>query len=91
LGHLNYPACRALYRSGQLEGKTVKLTATELVADPPICDACAQGKLTRDHFPSSDSRASEPLALVHSDLWGPAPVSTFKSSMRYLITFLDDH
>ncbi|KAF9017828.1 hypothetical protein BDZ89DRAFT_898940, partial [Hymenopellis radicata] len=84
LGHLNYDACRHLYRSGQLDGRTVKLTNEELAAEPPVCDACAQGKLTRAHFPESDSNASEPLDLVHSDLWGKAPVRTIQGHHYYV-------
>lgn len=40
-------------------------------------------------FPSSPSRATQPLELVHSDLHGPLPVAT-REGYRYWITFIDD-
>ena len=37
----------------------------------------------------SSKHATEPLQLVYSDLWGPAPV-TAHDGARYLISFTDD-
>ena len=41
-------------------------------------------------FTLSESRASQPFALVHSDLWGPAPV-VGANGARYFVLFVDDH
>src|ERR1700728_517534 len=55
-----------------------------------MCAACAKGKATRASFPASKSRhADKVLGLVHSDLWGPAPVQTITST-HYVITFTDN-
>lgn len=88
LGHLNYDSIRSSYRKGMIRG--VKLTKKELEFIPPLCAACAKGKATRASFPKSKSgRAKNMLDLVHSDLWGPAPVQTIHGT-RYAMTFTDD-
>ena len=89
LGHLNYDSIRTLVRKGLVTG--LKLTKEELNFEPPLCPACAMGKLTRASFPLSEGgRASQLLGLVHSDLWGPAPVQTMSGS-RYLMTIIDNY
>ena len=88
LGHLNYSSIRALVRKGLVTG--IVLTKEELNVEPLICASCTLGKMTRASFPLSESgRASQFLALVHSDLWGPAPVQSMSGS-QYMITFTDD-
>jgi transposase InsO family protein len=88
LGHLNYSSIRSLVRKDLVTG--IALTKEELEIEPPVCAACMMGKITRASFPPSESgRASQFLALIHSDLWGPAPVQSISGS-RYMITFTDD-
>ena len=41
-------------------------------------------------FPSSTTRATKPLELIHTDLHGPFKVRTM-SGYRYWITFIDDY
>jgi Integrase core domain len=41
-------------------------------------------------FNSSSSTASQPLELIHSDLWGPAPVLS-KFGFHYYVLFIDDY
>ena len=36
-----------------------------------VCTGCMMGKQHRDAFPNEGKKASESLALVHSDLCGP--------------------
>jgi transposase InsO family protein len=40
-------------------------------------------------FPNSVSITSHPLEIVHSDVWGPAPI-TSNNGTRYYVTFVDD-
>ena len=55
------------------------------------CESCVMGKHPQKPFPSSsEPRASQFLALVHSDVCGPLPVQT-PHGKRYFIIFLDDH
>jgi len=88
LGHLNYQAIKAMVRKGLIKG--IKLSKKELSITPPMCASCAKGKATQASFPASKSgHADKVLGLVHSDLWGPAPVQTITGT-RYVITFTDD-
>src|SRR6202050_3676572 len=88
LGHLNYQAIKAMVRKGLITG--IKLLTKELNITPPICPACALGKATHTSFPPSKSEhANMVLGLVHSDLWGPAPVQTITGTC-YVITPTDD-
>ena len=55
-----------------------------------FCDACQYGKSHALPFPVSSYHAKSPLKLIHSDLWGPAPI-TSSEGFRYYIHFLDDY
>ena len=54
----------------------------------PVCEPCLAGKMHANPFHSSDTRASEVLGLVHSDVHDVGVVSP--SGYRYWITFIDD-
>nr|KYP50444.1 Retrovirus-related Pol polyprotein from transposon TNT 1-94 [Cajanus cajan] len=54
-----------------------------------FCEACQFGKAHNLPFQNSVSCAKEPLDLVHSDVWGPAPISSV-SGFKYYVLFLDD-
>ena len=53
------------------------------------CEGCEKGKSKRLPFPSSKSRASKPLDLVHSDL-DEMPVLSL-GGYKYTATYLDDY
>ena len=56
-----------------------------------FCDICCKGKQL--HLPiskNSDSRATKPLELVHSDLSGPVTL-TAKNGFTYCMNFVDDY
>ena len=56
-----------------------------------VCSSCVLGKHHRDSFDKHASwHASVPLELVHSDLCGPLPSTSF-SSFKYFLTFIDDY
>src|SRR5258708_4673110 len=52
-----------------------------------VCEPCLAGKMHSNPFPSSPSRATQPLELVHMDLHGPLPVAT-REGYRYWMTFI---
>uniref|UniRef100_A0A2N9FMC6 Integrase catalytic domain-containing protein n=1 Tax=Fagus sylvatica TaxID=28930 RepID=A0A2N9FMC6_FAGSY len=52
------------------------------------CTHCVQGKLHQFPFPSSSFTATAPLELVHSDVWGPAPVTSINGT-RFYVSFVD--
>lgn len=55
-----------------------------------FCTACQYGKAHKLPFNNYKSKATEPLELIHSDLWGPAPISS-RQGFKYYINFLDDY
>ena len=55
------------------------------------CESCQFAKHHR--LPSIsrvNKRAASPFELVHSDVWGPCPISS-KSGFKYFVTFVDDY
>ena len=52
------------------------------------CETCVMAKSHRASFPVSDSKATLPFDLIHSDVWGPAKVTS--NGFRWFVTFIDD-
>uniref|UniRef100_A0A0A9YFM0 Retrovirus-related Pol polyprotein from transposon TNT 1-94 n=1 Tax=Lygus hesperus TaxID=30085 RepID=A0A0A9YFM0_LYGHE len=83
LGHLNRVSLNLL-KDGLATGVTFRSVNTQ------ACVACLEGKQTRLPYKKSKSkRAGEVLELLHSDLCGPMPDSSW-SGARYIFTILDD-
>ena len=53
------------------------------------CDACKMGKFHRLHFPVSTTKTKHVLEVLHTDLWGLAPVFSVQG-YRYYVSFVDD-
>jgi transposase InsO family protein len=53
------------------------------------CDTCILAKSHRVSYPSSSNKNGTPFALIHSDVWGPSPISTLHG-IRWFVTFVDD-
>jgi hypothetical protein len=53
------------------------------------CETCILAKSNRVSFPISLNKSVTPFALVHSDVWGPSPITTV-SDIRWFVTFVDD-
>ena len=53
-----------------------------------ICNACQLAKSHQLPYTHSIHRTTMPLELIHSDVWGPAPISV--GGFRYYISFVDD-
>ena len=54
-----------------------------------FCKHCVMGKMTQLPFSSSTSCTKFPLEIVHSDVWGPAPIDSINGH-RYYVIFVDD-
>ena len=54
-----------------------------------VCPGCAEGKLKRGPFPSSQSKASDILQLVHSDTSGMMYVNSLGGYIYYLTFTID--
>ena len=53
------------------------------------CETCELTKSHRIAYLPSLNKSSEPFAVIHSDVWGPAKVPSF-SHARYFVTFIDE-
>ncbi|CAN6568096.1 unnamed protein product [Malus baccata var. baccata] len=53
------------------------------------CEVCILAKSHHVSFPPSMNKRLFPFELVHSNVWGPSPVSTL-SGIKWFVTFVDD-
>jgi len=53
------------------------------------CETCILAKSHRVPFPISLNKSDIPSILIHSDVWGPSPITTV-SGIRWFVTFVDD-
>ena len=81
LGHINEKRMEKLHRDGILHSFDFESFET--------CESCLLGKMTKAPFTGQGERASDLLALVHSDVCGPMS-STARGGFQYFITFTDD-
>src|SRR6266702_4272133 len=86
LGHISADAICSLIRNNAIQG--IQLLDEGF---PIICDSCKYAKLTCKAIRSK--RDAPPAKYfgteVHSDLWGPSPVTSL-GGRRYYVTFTDD-
>ncbi len=45
--------------------------------------------MTQLPFPNACTKSTAPLQLVHSDVWGPTPITSINGT-RYYVSFIDD-
>lgn len=88
LGHMGYTNLSKLLKGNMVDGINLHTKAIE-EAKHKVCEPCALGKQTRNPFPTSVTKTTEPLQLVHMDVCGPMEESLGGS--RYLATLLDDY
>ena len=78
--HINKTRISTLLNSGYLDG-----------FDPNsynVCESCLLGKMPKSPFSGKGERATELLALVHSDICGPMS-SQNRGGYEYFVTFMD--
>ena len=81
LGHINKNRISKLHKEGILDSFDLESFETY--------ESCLLGKMTKSPFPGKGERATELLALVHSDVCGPMRTPT-RGGFYYFITFTDD-
>ena len=85
LGHTNYGYVKQLHSKDMVTG----MKLSNMSKPDPICEPCLAGKMHANPFPTSHTRASKPLELVHVDLKGPIQVKSL-AGYYYWIQFVDD-
>ena len=82
LGHMSEKGMKVLHSKGLLPGMKH--------VDVGFCEDCILGKQRKVSFSTAGREAKkEKLELVHTDLWGPAPVTSLGGASYYM-TFIDD-
>jgi len=66
-GHSNHDYVKQLIATDMVTG----MTLSNKSKPDPICEPCLAGKMHANPFPTSYSRVSQPLELVHIDFKGP--------------------
>ena len=84
LGPPNFDVLRTSFNSGLLGNKAC--SSLDLSFD---CTSCKLGKRKVLPFPHHASRASQCFDIIHSDVWGIAPVVSH-AHYKYFVTFIDD-
>ncbi|XP_038902267.1 probable serine/threonine-protein kinase roco9 [Benincasa hispida] len=83
--HLDHPSLRTL--DFIVKQCNLPIMVNE---DLQFCDSCRYGKTHSLDFPNSNSRVSTLFDLIHTDLWGPAPLLS-TDGYKYYVIFVDDH
>ena len=87
LGHVHKNGISRMAKTSAVKGLRIKPEQS-----PPenLCEGCVTGKMPRAAIPKfSETRASELLQLIHTDLAGPMEIRS-KGGARYFVTFIDD-
>jgi transposase InsO family protein len=82
LGHASYGYLKKLFPS-----------LFDDILDPSSslkCNVCILAKSHQTSYPVNLNKRTKPFELIHSHVWGPAPI-TSQSGIRWFITFIDDY
>ena len=82
LGHLTLPIVQKVVKDFSLPYQLVSNKES-------VCGPCQQGKSHQLPYPKSVSMSSQPLELIFSDVWGPAPDSVGR--YKYYVSFINDY
>jgi hypothetical protein len=84
LGHLNIRSLSIMKNKDMVDGLPV------IKSSLPLCDSCVLGKHPKSPYPTNPAtRATEVLALIHTDLCSPMNTSSLGGTYYFLL-FIDD-
>ena len=81
LGHMGKKAMDILRKKNLLPLMQVQLD---------FCEHCVYGKSTRSPFGTGVHSSTRVLQYIHSDMWGPSPISSHSGNLYY-VSFIDDY
>ncbi|KAH9684927.1 hypothetical protein KPL70_013734 [Citrus sinensis] len=81
LGHISEKGLKELEKKGAF-GK-------DQLNSLGLCEDCILGKASKIKFESAIHTTKEKLGYIHSDLWGPAQVTSL-GGCKFFLTFIDD-
>lgn len=84
-GHINFQSLKKM-RNGIVSG----MEFNEKEIDGISCEVCSMGKQTRLPFKPSETKTTELLEIIHSDLVGKMETTSIGGA-KYLLTFIDDY
>ena len=89
MGHLGYDALETLIKQDMVRG--IQVPSEEFKrAKQSACDTCELAKFRRPSFPDQGTRATTPLEIIHTDVWGPASTDAYNGS-KYYVSYIDDY
>jgi histone deacetylase 1/2 len=80
LGHASFPVLQKSISAFTLPVANKRL---------PVCSDCLLARSSQLSFKTSNHKSINPLDIVHTDVWGPAPILS-TSGARYYLCFLDN-
>uniref|UniRef100_A0A2N9IXX5 CCHC-type domain-containing protein n=1 Tax=Fagus sylvatica TaxID=28930 RepID=A0A2N9IXX5_FAGSY len=78
LGHPNSQVQQRIFSNSPVHNSSSNKTES-------ACTHCIQGKMTHLPFHKSVSKACKPLEIIHSDVWGPSPITSDGEPPTYKI------
>jgi hypothetical protein len=88
LGHVNIHGLQQLVAQSRIKGINVPPRHFRKKCSSK-CEVCIMAKHNRSAFRSRRNRATEPLAVLHSDVCGPYPIVSMGGGL-YVVTLLDE-
>ena len=80
LGHASFPVLQKSISAFTLHVANKKL---------PVCSDCQLPRSSQLSFKTNNHKSINPLDIMHTDIWGPAPILS-NSGARYYVYFLDE-
>ena len=84
---LGHPCSKLLHSTLSSFNNSFKISIHDDICSQ--CKSCISAKMHKLSFPQHVMSSTSPLQLVHSDVWGPAPV-TSTLGYKYYVIFVDD-